>query len=553
MPERWPQIGVSSLLTERSSRDAYLKGAFILAGAAMFSRILGAIYRIPLGRVMGSYGMGLYGAGYAIYTTLIGISTVGINVAISKVMAEKLAHDDESGAHRVFGLSFALLSVAGLVSALALGLGAHPLADRVMRNPDAFYAILALSPALFLVALEGSLRGFFQGYQNMSPPAISQIVEQFFRVFSLLVLAYALLPRGDAIAAGGAASGAAIGAFVGVLYLLIPYSRARRRVSLGLLQPTATRPKAAPEPAKDILKRIIILAIPISIAGVVIPLMSLVDLAVVPTRLQAVGFSVREATALYGNLSQLAMALISLPAVVTYGLQTSLVPSISEAQALGDKAAIRSRTSTGIRATLIVALPAFLGLWILATPISGLLYNVPEAGVPLASLSAAVVFLMLQQTTSGVLQGLGRTDIPVRNLLIGAVIKAGLAWYLTGIPSLNIRGAGYSTVVGFLIASALNAYSVHRVVGFDLDWTSTVLKPLGASAVMGLVVYFGFPPLAAALGSNLAALVAVVVGGVAYGLALLLVGGIKERDFSFLPVIGQRLAKLLKGARLIRD
>ncbi len=538
-------------LAERTGRDTYLRGAFILAGAAMVSRLLGAVYRMPLGRVMGDYAIGLYGAGYNFYNALWGISTVGINVAISKVMAERLARDDEAGAHRVFRVSFVLLALTGAAAAVILAVAARPLAVHVVRNPDAFYAIFALSPALFLVAIEGALRGYFQGYQQMAPSAVSQIVEQFFRVGAIIGLAYLLLPQGPPATAGGAAFGATVGAILGILYLLIPLSRARRDAGRRLAQ--GSEPSSAVESAGSIVRRIVALAIPISMAGVVIPIMGLVDLVVVPLRLQSIGFSVIDSTRLYGQLTQFAMPLVNLPAVITYGLQTSLVPAVSEADSLGDRAGIQSKTSSAIRATLIIALPAFVGLWLLATPICGLLYASPESGIPLGAVSAAVVFLMLQQTTSGVLQGLGRTTLPVRNLLAGAVAKGVLGWFLAAVPALNIRGAALSSVVGFLVASGLNVYEVNRLVGFTIDWPATVLKPLAASAIMGGLLYLISPRLVSGLGMNLGALVAVGIGGFVYGLALLVTGGIRERDFAFLPVIGARLARFLKGLGLVRE
>lgn len=537
-------------MTERSRRDTYLRGAFILAAAAMISRLLGALYRMPLGRVMGDYAIGLYGAGYNFYNALWGISTVGINVAISKVMAEKIAKGDEPGAYRVFRISFVLLAATGFAAALILALLARPLAVGVARNPEAYYAIVALSPALVLVAIEGALRGYFQGYQRMTPSAISQIVEQFFRVAAIIGLAYLLLSRGPAITAGGAAFGATVGAALGIVYLLVPLARSRREVARRVAANPG--PVAAPEPTGAIVRRIVALAIPISVAGVVIPIMGLVDLAVVPLRLQAAGFSTVDFTRLYGQLTQFCLPLINLPAVITYGLQTSLVPAVSESQSLGDMAGIRSKTSSALRATFLIALPAFVGLWLLATPISSLLYGLPESGLPLAALSGAVIFLMLQQMTSGVLQGLGHTALPVRNLLIGTVIKFGLEWYLTGIPGLNIRGAAFSTVAGFLVASVLNLYEVRRLTGLRLDWTSAVLKPLFASAIMGLVLFIGYPPLESALGMNLAALIAVAIGGFVYALALLILGGVRERDFSIIPVIGPKIARILKGVGLVR-
>lgn len=536
-------------MAKRKDRDSYLRGAFILAGAAMISRLLGALYRMPLGRVMGDYAIGLFGYGYSFYNALWGISTVGINVAISKVMAEKLARDDESGAYRVFRISFVLLALTGTAAALVLALTARPLAVGVAHNSDAYYAILALSPALLLVAIEGALRGYFQGYQEMTPSAVSQIVEQFFRVAAIIGLAYVLLPRGPAVTAGGAALGATVGAALGLIYLLLPLARSRAEAGR---RAAARRQPPEREPAGAIVRRVVALAIPISLAGVVIPIMGIIDTFLVPVRLLAVGFTSTDATRLFGQLTQFAMPLVNLPAVITYGLQTSLVPAISEAQSLGDAAGIRGKTSSALRASLVIALPAFVGLWLLAAPISGLLYNSPESGVPLAALSGAVLFLMVQQTTSGVLQGLGRTDVPVRNLVIGTVVKFALEWVLTGIAALNIRGAALSTVAGFLVASALNLYEVWRLAGIDIDWSSTLLKPAVSSAAMGILLYFVYPPLESALGMNWAALTGVLLGGAVYVLVLLALGGVTERDFAVIPVVGPRIARVLKGVGLVR-
>lgn len=535
---------------EPDPRAAYLQGALILAGAAMVSRLLGAVYRIPLGRLLGDYGMGLFGTGYSIYTVLLSVATIGINVAISKLMAEKLALGSERDAHRVFRISLFLLAGFGLIATVALAALAMPLALVTMRNPDAFYAVIALAPAIFLAALEGSFRGYFQGYQRMTHPAISQVIEQLFRVAALLALAYLLLPRGIAIAAGGAAFGATFGALMGLTYLLWAFGRTRRIDRARWVGRAADG--RSPETARAVVSRIFALAIPISIAGVIIPVMSMVDLFVVPTRLIGLGYTVAASTALFGQLSQLAGALINLPAVVSYGIQSSLVPAISEAQALGDHGGMTTKASTGLRVTLLIGLPAAVGLWLLATPISTLLYNVPEAGVAVSALSFGALFLMLQQTSSGVLQGLGRTDIPVRNLIAGALVKTALAWVLTGIPALGIRGAAFSTVLGFALASTLNVMAVRRLAGLHLDLAMTVVKPLVAATAMGAVLRLGYGPMASAIGNNPATVALILAGGTVYGLALLLLGGVTERDFRFLPRFGPKLWQLLKRLRLAR-
>ncbi|MCL6581847.1 MAG: polysaccharide biosynthesis protein [Firmicutes bacterium] len=536
-------------MSQRTSRDAYLQGAFILAAASMVSRILGAFYRIPFGRIVGAEVLGLYQVGYSYYIVLVGLATSGLNVAVSKLMADRLAAGDEAAAHRVFRAVLLLLALAGLGSAALLVLLAGPLVT-LSRMPDAYLAVVALAPALVLVSLEAAFRGYFQGYQRMGAPAASQVVEQVFRVAAILVLGLALLPRGKAWAAAGATFGAAIGATAGLAFLLVPYFRARR-VAGGLI-PGAQGPASAGESLPVIARSIVMVALPVSLAAVALPVMNLVDTLTVPYRLAGAGVPAAELSRQFAWLTGMAMTVVNLPAVVTAGLQTSLVPAVAEGWTLGEATGVRHKASTALRLTLLVALPAFAGLWALATPICDLLFGEPQAGVALAALSGATVFLMVQQTTSGILQGLGRSDIPALNLLVGAAVKAVLVWVLVG-TSLGIRGAALSSVGGFLVAAFSNTLAVRRLVGLDLDLARTLVKPAVASAVMGLAVRAGYDWLAPSLGSSWATALLVLAGPVVYGLALLGLRGLRESDFSYVPAVGLPVARLLRRAGLLRD
>jgi len=214
---------------------------------------------------------------------------------------------------------------------------------------------------------------------------------------------------------------------------------------------------------------------------------------------------------------------------------------------------VSSRTTTGIRITLIFGLPAAVGLHLLATPIMEMLYGNPEAGISLSVLSFGVIFLTLNQTSAGILQGTGRTLIPVKNLLFGAVVKVLLNYILTAIPEINIRGAALGTVAAYMVSSLLNILAVYRLIGFKFDVKQLLLKPIIASASMGVAVVFTYSKILEVTGSsNLSTLAAIGVGVIVYMLMLLSIGGIYEKDLKLIPVIGSKAAGLFKKIGLLR-
>ncbi len=520
-------------------RDSFIQGAIILSVAHLITRIMGALYRIPLYRLLGGEGVGLVQMAYPVYTTLLALSTIGIPLAISKMVAEHLAVKDRRGALRVFRISLSILAISGLFFSLILFFGADTFAVVVAQNPRSSLAIAAVAPAVFIVAVVSAFRGFFQGYQQMAPTAISQIIEQIVRVATMFVLAYLLLPRGLEYAAAGATFGAVTGAIIALGYLLIIFFQSRWHAQ------SVPQPKwSVSEGALETARRIVSLSIPISLAGLVMPLILLIDMLLVPRQLQSAGLGVTEATTLYGQLSGAAMPLVNLPSIFTVALATSLVPAISEATALGRVSQIQSRTETAVRLTMVLVLPSAAGLYVLAHQISALLYAAPEIGVSLKPLSFLVIFLGFQHTTSAVLQAMGLTTIPVKNLGLGAILKFALTWYLT--PILGIQGAALSSVMGFILAALLNLFSIRSALRIRFDINSVLVKPLFCSIAMGFVAYSSYAELLQFTGSNtLSTLGAIFLSMASYGLLMMVTGGITPQDLRLIPKIGPSLANAL--------
>lgn len=494
--------------------STFLRGAAILTAAGLISKLLGALYRIPFFRVVGPEGMGLYQMAYPLYTMLLAVSSAGIPVAVSKLISENLAHRDYAGVNKVFRISLIFITaVSGLTSVLLMQ-SAHFLAGQVLHDARAYYSIAAIAPAVFFVGIMSVFRGYFQGFQEMVPTAVSQVIEQFTRVITVLVGAYVCLPQGVEFAAAAATFGAVTGSvagavFLGGLYLLKPYYSFN---PIGYVGGFGGKSRGT----FRILRRLVVLALPISLGGLVMPVMQTLDALTVPGRLQLAGYSVHRATQLYGELTGGAVTLINLPTVITISLAASLVPAISGYLECANYRDIQRQTASAMQITVLVCLPAAVGLAVLAAPISDLLFDCPEAGLPLAFVAPAAVLLGVHQTSAGILQGMGKTILPVLNLVLGALTKFACNYVLTAMPSIGIIGAALGTVLGFLVSSYLNIFFIRRFNGWNPDYRSLLLRPALAVTIMAVTVYFSYGQLRLMLGGNWATAVSIVTGAAVY-------------------------------------
>ena len=222
-------------------KDRFLKGALILTMAGFMVKVIGSVNRILLSRLLGGEGIGLYQMAYPIYLLMLSVCSAGVPVAVSIIVAEKVAKNDYAQAHRIFKVTLGLMAVFGLFFALTLyGLAGFLVSTGWIRDGRAYYALIVLTPAVFFSSILASFRGYFQGYQMMTPPAVSQILEQLVRVLVMIGLAYLLLPRGLEYAAAGAAFGAVPGGLTGLLVLTWFYRKARKEWKRKIEEQTET-------------------------------------------------------------------------------------------------------------------------------------------------------------------------------------------------------------------------------------------------------------------------------------------------------------------------
>lgn len=516
------------------TKDKFLRGAMILTLAGLMVKIIGSVNRILLSRLLGGEGIGLYQMAYPVYLLMLSISSAGIPIAISIIVAEKVAKGDFASASRIFRVSLGLMAVTGLVFASGLYFAAGWLVDSgLVRDPRAYYGLVALTPAVFFATILASFRGYFQGYQMMTPPAVSQILEQFVRVVTMVVLAYYLLPQGLEYAAAGAAFGAVPGSITGLIVLSFFYWKKKMHWQREI---SRQQPETA-DSVWQIAKRLVLLALPVSCANIMVPVTSSIDMLLVPNRLVESGFSVEEATTLFGYLTGMGMPLIMMATIPTLSLAASLVPAVSEAFTLGDRESISQKTNTAMKLCCLLTFPAAAGLWALAQPISQLLYGTALAGGAIRYLSPSICLLGIHQITTGMLQGLGQTVIPMWNMLISAAVKAVAVWYLTALP-FNIIGAAWASNINFGLAAALNIFFLVRSgITFQV---AALCKILLAAVAMALVSNLLHGYLVVYWGNTLATPVTIFAAGIVYLLALMASGTIGKNELSRIPVIGSR-------------
>ena len=534
--------------------ESFLKGTLILTVASFVVKVIGSLNWIFVSRILGGEGIGLYQMAFPIYFFAMSISQAGVPVAISIITAERVALKDVFGARRVFRISMTLMVFTGLLFSLLTYFGAGWLIEwQFIRDPRAYMAVVALSPTIFFVTLLASSRGYLQGWQRMTPTAVSQIVEQIFRVLTMVLFASLLLPMGLDYAAAGASLGAFAGAIGGLLVLVYYHWKLDKDIEREYGPNLAPPPGEAPAPLGAIVRRIFSLALPVSAASIMLPIVSNLDLLIVPQRLEVAGYTVPQATELFGYLTGMAVPLVNLATILTASLAVSIVPAISEARALKDTQRVYNQTAAAVRISNFVCFPAFVVVFVLATPISTLIYNAPGAGPAVLVSSFSIVLLGLHQVSTAVLQGLGHPKIPMINMILAAAVKVALNWILTAVPWLGIMGAAWATAADMGVAAVINLYFIWRYIGYRMELLQ-LFKTMAAAAFMAGAVYLFYSFVMSTLAVNaVATFGSVFVGVIVYVAALILVRGLLEEDMARIPFIGSLSIRFLRRIGIFRS
>ena len=540
-----------------SSKTNFLAQGTILVIASFVAKAIGMIYRIPLTHILGDDGNGYYSTANEIYTIILMISSFSLPLAVSRLVAEREYAGEVKNSYRVLICSLRFAAVTGGILSILTFLLGGVITKYVMGVELASYALRVLAPAIFLFALTGVLRGFFQGHGTMVPTAISQIIEQVINAIISVAGAYVMLQyglklgekKGDAelgtaLAAAGGTFGTVASVGVALLFMIVIYLGYRNGFKRRMKKDKTRRR----ESDRAIYRAITYTILPIVLSTLVYNISMIIDQGVFNHILAGMGFTQKQYATVWGIYSGKFRVLMNVPLSIASCLAPSVVPALTEAMANNDLREAGLRTRDTIRYTMVFTIPCAVGMAALARPIMMMLYGNNDslalaAGI-MQSGALLTVLLALSTLTTGILQGLGEMQAPLVHAATAVAIHLGFLVLFVVKFKWNIYGVVYANIIFGLIICLLNARSIRKKLHYRQEIKKTFLVPVIAAGVMGIAAYLVHRVFNLFAGNTISTILAVCVGAVVYGICLVKLGGILEREIRRLPK-GDLLADLL--------
>lgn len=561
--------GAGGRPVQRSSRSGsrsrsgpnFLVQGSILAAAGILVRLIGMVYRIPLAKKIGDDGNGYYNAAYSIYSILLIMSSYSLPVAVSKMVSARLAKKEYRNSVKIFRAAMFYATAAGMAGFCALWFGADYFAARVIKMPYSSYALKALAPTICIMAYLGVLRGYFQGHSTMIPTAVSQIFEQIVNAVISIVAASVLFDVGVksnlvyrdteysyAFGAAGGAIGTGAGALAALVFFLLLMAVYRPTMKKQVRRDQGTYV----EGYGVISRTMFVTILPIIVSSAIYNISNVVDNSIFGHVMEGLGES--ELTAAHwGVYMGRYHLLFNIPVAIANSLSSSLIPSLSRAAAGHDRKLIRSRISSAVRFSMIIAIPSAVGLTVLAEPVSNLLFSGMDNAMLVRMMilgSSAVVFFSLSTVTNAVLQGINRMQAPIINSAVSLTVHVAILYGMLRVFRLGIYSVVYANILFAALVCVLNAVSIARAVRYRQEIVKTFLIPLLASAVMGAAALGTYRLCLKAAGSAVSTAAAIAAAVAVYFVLLIKLRGVDEQELRGMPG-GTRLLGLARKLHLM--
>ena len=546
---------------KRKNSKNYLVQGTILTVAAIVAKVIGMIYRIPLTNILGDDGIGYYSTANEIYNILLMISTFSLPLALSRLVSERRHLGQAKNAHKVFVCAMKFAVAAGAVMALLTFFLAGVITDNIMHVGSAALALRVLAPAIFLFAIAGAFRGFFQGHETMVPTATSQVIEQIVNAVISVVGAGVMMGIGTKMAEKsgdpnlGPAWGAAGGTFgtvasisVALLFLVVVYISYQRTFKRHLRKD----PTKHLESDQAIYRALLVTIGPIVLSTLVYNIGTLIDQGIFNSVLASQGYSEKQYSTIWGIYSGKYRVLMNVPLCVASCLSPSVVPALTAAMADGNHKEAGIKVRDSIRYTMIITIPCAVGMAALASPIMQLIFGDAKsltAGI-MQQGALLIVLLALSTLSTGILQGLGEMKKPLYNTTIALVVQIVTLYLFLRVFRLNIYSVIYSNTIFALIICVLNAIAIGQKISYRQEIKKTFLIPLISSGVMGLAAIGIYQVFHLFAGNAISCILAVLAAMAVYGVLLVKLGGISEKELLGIPK-GKLIVQILKKCRLL--
>lgn len=536
---------------KKSRNNSIMVQSAILAAAQILVRVIGLFYRVPMQRIIGDAGNGYYGAAYEIYQFILLLSANGIPTAVSLLVARHLARREYKNVYRIFkgAMVFALI-VGGAVTLLTL-VGADWLAVALFGSDmkDTSIALRILAPTLLISAVMGVARGFFQGKNVMMPTAISQMIEQVFNAVVSVLAAYLLIYKGPAWGAAGGTLGTCMGALSGMIFIWIIYYLYKPSL-MRLLKKDKSRTQYRTE---QVMKMVVMTMAPVVLSSTIYQLSGIIDTSMFYKIMDGLPYTTKTAQELFGNYSGQYRMIVNIPLGITSSIGIALIPAVTSLVALGRRSEARKKIDSVIKLTNVVSIPSCVGLMVLAGPIMKLLFVINnDVPIRLLQLGAiTVITYSFSTVTIAILQGMNKMAVPVINSIISLGIHIVVVYILLQFADMNIYALVYGNLVFSFAMCALNLFSLYRYLGYQQEIFHSFALPAAASLIMGAIAYFVYKGVYYIVHVNVVSIIFSVLFGVAaYGIALILLGGMNEEELRSLPK-GHVLVKLCRKFHLM--
>ena len=530
------------------------QAAFLMA-ATMICRVIGLLYRSPLHGIMGDVGDGYYTYAYEWYNIILLISSYSIPMAVSKVMAERIATGRHKDASKIFRASLIYVVIAGTIGALC----AFLLAPVMLKGQEgAIPALRVLAPTIFLSGVLGVLRGYFQAQNSMKQTAVSQVFEQIVNAVVSVLAAYILtrpFAGNEAKVSEYGAAGGTIGTGAGVITALIIVFILFMRQSPARQRSIANDDVSENETYGMVFRTIFLMVTPVILATCVYNISSVVDQRIYASLSLRNGLDKEAVSAAYGLFGYQFKPIINIPIALASATSTALIPQVASGMALKDKKGVIGKIDEAYGFTTFIAIPAAVGLCILSYPVIRILYpgsGASKAAVLLSVGAVSVIFYCLSTVTNGVLQGMGKPSIPVKNAALSLVINVISLVIMMGVFKMQVMAVLFSTIIYALSVFVLNSAAIRKRIKYRAEIKNSYIIPAAASAIMGAAVaaiYWIPAKLAGDVFSHyipnlLLAMISVLAGILIYVISYAVISGKDESEMRKLPM-GRLLVKML--------
>ena len=531
------------MITEARS---FISGVLLLSLSTVAVKVIGLAFKIPMLSLLGTDGMGYFNSAYEIYAFLCVITTAGLPTALSMLISSARARGEGERIRRTFRSALALFAAIGVVGSAVMALFSQRLAETI-GNPDARLSIIAIAPTLLIICISSAIRGYAQGFEYMSPTALSQLMEAAGKLAFGVIFARFALDNGLELpeVAACAVAGIGVGAAISLIYLLAAMGSKKIK---GQLRDCTVECAIK---RKSSLRELISVALPITLGSAVIGLTRIIDMTQIMRGLQSIGVSADESNRIYGAYTTLALPVFSLVPSLISPISMALVPELSASIARHDFEGERSVTESSLRYTALLATPASLALTLFSEPILCIIFpsqrDAVELCAPLLSmLGGSVLFSCLMTTTNALLQSYRKQSLPIISMSLGVVLKLVSTYALVRIERVGVMGAPIGSLICNIAVTYLNLYFLWKYSGVRVNSSLTLFKPLLASLVSvggGFALYrFLLERTESLLLSFGVAACAAVLAYIAIALML---GCITEQDIRLLP-FGARIINMKK-------